>query len=225
MNVYIKKIVFIAVMGVSLWGNSPHYIMNLDETIRVSPENEEEIAKIEFMKKAARAGIASAALFVGVSYWQGEVVGQDYKQAYIWLKMAAERGDADSQELLGHLYNKGWGIPTSYEEGVLWSRRAAMQGAGKAQVAMAVAYGLGRGVKQNFTEGYIWASLAVANGAEQAIEVRDMSEKNVPPVVLRQAQKKAIQLAIQIQKNKEQSIVRKNKDMLALESLIKKQAR
>ena len=66
---------------------------------------------IETLKKQAASGDVKAQFILGMDYYEGHGVLQDYAQAVIWYRKAAEQGDAWAQVILGELYQNGQGVP------------------------------------------------------------------------------------------------------------------
>ena len=52
----------------------------------------------------AQQGNSYAPFYLGLMYYNGEGVTQDYKQAVKWWRKAAEQGDASAQYSLGLMY-------------------------------------------------------------------------------------------------------------------------
>lgn len=65
---------------------------------------------------------------IGMMYWKGEGVEQDYAVSAVWLKQAADINHPGAQTKLGYLYVQGEGVPQNYQEAVRWFQRAAAQG-------------------------------------------------------------------------------------------------
>src|SRR5580692_122201 len=86
-----------------------------------------ETALKEF-RPLAKQGNASAQIFLGGMYNDGQGVPQDAKEAARWYRLAADQGDAGGQFLLGDMYNYGHGVPQDVKEAVRWYRLAADQG-------------------------------------------------------------------------------------------------
>jgi hypothetical protein len=82
--------------------------------------------------KDAEAGDAKAQYFLGASYYIGQGVAQDYKEAVKWLTKAAEQGNARGQYNLGTCYFKGQGATKDKDEAVKWLTKAAKQGNARA---------------------------------------------------------------------------------------------
>ena len=79
-------------------------------------------------REAAAQGDMLAQYNLGVMYWDGEGVQQDYRTAVKWLRKAAEQDDANAQYLMGRACEEGWGIAKDLYEAVQWYRKAADQG-------------------------------------------------------------------------------------------------
>jgi hypothetical protein len=73
-------------------------------------------------------GDAGAQYWLGVAYYQGQGVPQDFERAAKWIREAAEQGYAQAQLDLGYLYHGGQGVPQDDVQATLWVRRAAEQG-------------------------------------------------------------------------------------------------
>ena len=81
----------------------------------------------ELVKKA-EAGDAEAQYKLGRSYYHGEGVAKDYKEAFKWITKSAEQGYAYGQYNLGLCYYEAVGIAKDKEEAVRWCTKAAEQG-------------------------------------------------------------------------------------------------
>ena len=93
---------------------------------------------VEQIRAKAALGDASAQFNIGVMYYEGQGVQQDYNQAAGWYGKAAEQGDAKAQTNLGMMYEKGQGVPQGYSQAVAWYRKAAEQGSLVAQYNLGV---------------------------------------------------------------------------------------
>jgi TPR repeat protein len=111
---------------------------------------------------------AEAQYFLGILYYNGAGVPQDYTEARRWLQMAAEQGYAEAQFLLGVLYYNGAGVPEDYTEARCWYQMAAEQGHAKAQYNLGGLYYNGAGVPQDYTEAGRWLQMAAEQGYAEA---------------------------------------------------------
>ena len=107
-------------------------------------------------RKASESGNISAQYNLGVMYYEGEGVVQDFKEAFKWLSKAATRGSIGSQYYLGNCFARGQGVSQNFEEAVRWYRKAAERGGAKAQCALGAMYKKGHGVAQDYKEALEW---------------------------------------------------------------------
>ena len=61
------------------------------------------------LRMAADLGLARAQYNLGLMYFSGQGVTQDYAEAVMWYRKAADQGYADAQYDLGVMYNFGKG--------------------------------------------------------------------------------------------------------------------
>jgi hypothetical protein len=88
------------------------------------------------IKQSAEQGDPRAQAILGAMYYNGKVVGRDYRQALNWYRKAAVQGVAEAQYNLGFMYYMGKGVEPDREEALIWFRRAAEQGDAKARDAL-----------------------------------------------------------------------------------------
>lgn len=87
------------------------------KAVAARPENAENLA------------VYREALYaIGMLYWQGEGVEQDYVMSVVWLKQAADINHPGAQTKLGYLYTMGQGVPRNYGEAARYFQLAALQG-------------------------------------------------------------------------------------------------
>ena len=111
---------------------------------------------------------ASAQCSLGLCYYDGEGVPQNYTEAVRWTRKAAEQGDVIAQKNLGVFYDRGDGVPQNYAEAVKWYQKAAEQGNAGAQYNLGVCYEEGQGVPQNYNEAVKWYRMAAERGLAEA---------------------------------------------------------
>lgn len=76
----------------------------------------------------AEEGHAKAQYNLGLLYYNGRGVNQDYAQARHWYLKAAQQGQAFAQNNLGKLYEKGQGAPQDPVQADMWYLLSAAQG-------------------------------------------------------------------------------------------------
>ena len=75
---------------------------------------------IDSLTQQAESGNPQAQRELGVCYYKGDGVPQDYTEAVKWFLKAAEQGDATAQLCIGNCYDFGNGVPQDYSEAVKW---------------------------------------------------------------------------------------------------------
>ena len=75
---------------------------------------DDHAASVEALKDRAAQGSAEAQFDLGLMYYKGQGVPQDYAEALKWFRLAAAQGDADAQFNLGVMYHNGQGVPQDY---------------------------------------------------------------------------------------------------------------
>lgn len=76
----------------------------------------------------AEQGHSTAQYNLGLMYYRGEGVPQDYSVALKWYTAAAENGSLDAKLTLGEMYYKGKGAPQDYIRAHMWLNLAAVNG-------------------------------------------------------------------------------------------------
>jgi TPR repeat protein len=78
-------------------------------------------------------GPASTSL--GLMYYKGRGLPQDYAEAIKWYRLAADQGDAAAQGMLGVMYVHGEGVPQDYVQAHMWLNLAASRYPASGKVA------------------------------------------------------------------------------------------
>jgi predicted aspartyl protease len=126
---------------------------------------------IVWYRKAADQGngLANVAQDVlGVMYFNGQGVPQDYAQAVAWWRKAADQGNATAQFSLGAMYVNGHGVAQDYAQALIWFRKAADQGNAEAQDNLGWMYANGQGEPQDYAQALIWLRKAADQGNADA---------------------------------------------------------
>ena len=124
--------------------------------------------RLEKIQRLAKQGEASAQFDLGVMYYKGQEVPQDYAESFKWFRKAADQGLPEAQFNLELLCSKGQGVDKNFAEALKWFQKAAEQGYPQAQFNLGVMYAEGEEVAQNNIKAYAWLVLAVENGYEVA---------------------------------------------------------
>jgi TPR repeat protein len=137
----------------------------------------------------AKAGNADAEHLLGLMYYMGRGVPQDYKQALAWHRKAAAKGKADAQYVVGAMYYTGNAVIQDHKQAVVWFRKAAEQGHADAQQVLGLMYRyhIG-GMPQDNVIAYMLWNLAAANGSANAAEQRAAVVKAMTPEQIEEGQ-------------------------------------
>ena len=101
---------------------------------------------------------------IGLRYYNGDRVAQDYAKAVDCFRQAAEQGYAAAQNNLGIFYEYGLGVTKDYAQAVSWYRKAAEQGHATAQNNLGYCYQHGQGVTKDYTQAVNWYRKAAEQG-------------------------------------------------------------
>jgi uncharacterized protein len=82
----------------------------------------------DYLERAARAGLDTAQLDLGVSFADGTFGRPDYKSAFLWLRRAAESGNVLAGISLAKLYAYGLGVEGDPVTAAAWYIRAKRSG-------------------------------------------------------------------------------------------------
>ncbi|MFZ4875275.1 tetratricopeptide repeat protein [Janthinobacterium sp. Mn2066] len=121
----------------------------------------------------AKAGNPDAEHLLGLMYYMGRGLPQDYKQAMFWHRKAADQGKADAQYVVGAMYYTGNSVLQDHKQAVVWFRKAAEQNHAEAQQVLGLMYRYHMGgVQQDIVIAYMLWNLAAANGSSNAADQR-----------------------------------------------------
>ena len=87
----------------------------------------------ELYKLAIEQNDARAQCDLGMMYFEGNGVEQDYIKAKQWFEKSAQQGDAYARFRLGVIYEDGTGVEQDYTKAKQWYEQAAQQGDASAQ--------------------------------------------------------------------------------------------
>jgi TPR repeat protein len=96
--------------------------------MRITLEKQTENFQISDLRRQAEQGDAEAQYNLGMLYYEGHGVTQDYATARHWWEQAAAQGNAWAQYRLGVLYQKGRGAPQDDATAREWFEKSAVQG-------------------------------------------------------------------------------------------------
>ena len=131
-------------------------ILLIAQESRIDPEQFGEI------KAKAEKGDADAETKLGIYYFNGIGVTNDFTEATKWFRKAADQGFAHAQGELGACYSLGRGAAKNTVEAAKWFRKGAEQGDAGCQENLGALYEKGDGVPKDYVEAYKWKNLALA---------------------------------------------------------------
>ena len=105
---------------------------------------------------------------IGLRYYNGDGVAQDYAKAIEWFRQAAEQGYAAAQNKLGECYYTGTEVKKNYKQAARWFCKAAEQGNATAQYNLAYCYINGQGVTKDYAQAVSWYRKAAEQGHAKA---------------------------------------------------------
>lgn len=138
-----------------------------------------EQTKFEKNIEAARNGDIAAQNIIGVCYYNGDGVEQDYKEAVEWFRKTAEKGNVTGQYNMGYMYDYGKGVEQNHEQALYWYQKAANQGHKSAQNNIGVMYEFGRGVEKDLEQAAAWYKKAADKGDKKAQENLGKVQKKI----------------------------------------------
>lgn len=127
-----------------------------------------ELARVNFAQ-AAEAGLDVAQFNLGLLYYSGKGVSQNYLEAAKWFKEAANQGIKDAQYNLGVMYYNGLGVEKDEQKALESFQLAANNDSNNAQFNLGLIYDLGEIQPQNFQNAFQWIKKAADENNNQAI--------------------------------------------------------
>ncbi|MDO4289301.1 MAG: tetratricopeptide repeat protein [Eubacterium sp.] len=110
----------------------------------------------------AETGDAEAMLTLGVIYYEGVNIPQDYTKAREWYERAAEAGSLWAVNNLGYCYYYGREIPVDYERAWHYFGTAAARGNHCGMYKLGDMYYHGKYVAQDYEKALAWYKKAIA---------------------------------------------------------------
>jgi TPR repeat protein len=140
---------------------------------------------------AAKGGDLDSQAALGVMYYWGRGIDQDFGEAKKWLTLAGERGHRDAQAKLGAMCFLGQGGTADEAEAILWFLKAADQGEPYSQGCIGVMYAVGEGLPKDLMQAYIWLYQAQEGGDTDAAEPFRQVKSRLTPTQVEEAERRA----------------------------------
>ena len=150
-----------------------------------------DFQKIYDLLKQAETTNKTAKFLVGYSYYQGFLVKQDYKKAFLLIKAVADAQYDEAQYVLADFYINGFGAPKSYARAVEYLEKAAAQGNSAAIMKLAGILEEGEIYPKDTKRAYVLYNTAATLGEDSADGKRDEIEKSLSLNDLLAAQQEA----------------------------------
>ncbi len=138
------------------------------DTITENNLNMAILEAIVLKSSKADKGDASAQYKLGVMYYNGRGVEQDYLKAVEFYQKAADQGHLNALSSLGIMYDKGIGVERDYSKAAKLYQKAADQGDITAQYILGFIYYNGRGVEQDYLKAVEFYQKAADQGDTSA---------------------------------------------------------
>lgn len=119
-----KVIPVVALAALAAFGASAQ---DFDAGLRAYEKNDFAAAFKEW-RPLAEKGNARAEFLLGLLYYDGKGVPQDYVEAAKWFQESADRGYARAQHNLGEMYFTGQGVKRDYVQAYKWLNLCAAAG-------------------------------------------------------------------------------------------------
>jgi TPR repeat protein len=134
---------------------------------------------MDYLSKAAARNNPAAMFEIGMMYYFGEGVAENYPTAMGWFKKAAEKNHIDALEYIGSMYSLGLGVDENYTEAVVWYQKAIEYGSTRAFNGMGYIYQFGgNGIAENPLEAISWYNKGADKGyASSMYNIAEMYEK------------------------------------------------
>lgn len=101
---------------------------------------------------------------LGIIYFHGQNVPQDYYKAREYFEKAATQNHPTAQKNLGVIYAQGYGVRQDYNKARYWWEKAAAQNHSGAQSCLGCLYANGHGVPRDYNMARYWWEKAAAQG-------------------------------------------------------------
>jgi len=164
-------VLFIISLSLLSFASEPNKtVLSVSEDIATTQKEDQSF---EELLNEAESNDVNAQFELGVKYYKGQGVKQDYEKAVIWYRKAADQKFAKAQYNLGMMYAKGKGVSRDTKEAAKWCTKAAEQGNTDAQYFMGLLYSVSSPPK-DYVEAYKWLNLSASQGNQMAKDGRDV---------------------------------------------------
>lgn len=157
--------------------NNPAAINMLARIYAFEGTGSTDLAKAKALfERSAQAGDAEGQTSLGMIYYKGSGVPQNYQQAKFWFEKAAAQGNVTSQSMLGMFYLNGHGVKQDYAQARSWFEKAAAQGDVSSMRMLGNIYVEGLGVPKNLQQARAWYEKAAIQDDTDVQSIAIMEE-------------------------------------------------
>lgn len=109
-----------------------------------------------------------AQYYIGLMYFKGQYVKQNYDEVIRMFRLSAEQGNEDAMFMLAYMYSRGLGVIPDKDEADKWWRELANKGNAIGQNRVGKMYEEGDGVKQDYVQAAYWYGRSAEQGSGDA---------------------------------------------------------
>ena len=128
----------------------------------------EEDKAFELYMKAAEQGNCIAEYRVGMLYFGGDGVEQDYEKGVKYFARSAEQGYSEAEFIMGMCYMNGVSVEKDNVKSFEWYLKAAKQGQVDAEYCVGICFSEGIGVEEDTKKAFEWFKMAAEHGNNDA---------------------------------------------------------
>lgn len=133
-----------------------------------APAISNDVRESWWYRDQANRGDAKAQNNLGVMYYEGRGVPQDYGRAASWYEKSAAQGNAEAEFNLGTLYAFGKGVRQDYHQARQWYEKAAVRKNAVAAHNLGVMYYSAQGVDRDYSRAARWYDQSASLGYARA---------------------------------------------------------
>ncbi len=153
---------------------------------------------LEILQPLAEQGHGPSQFDLGLMYYRGHGVPQDYKIAAYWSRKSAEQGNMLAQGMIGFMYLTGKGYQQDDTEAFIWLYKAADQGFAEAIAAVGNMYYEGKGTPKDLVQAHKWmnlySTLSIQSDVQrQASDLKTKIETEMTPAQISEAKRLAVE--------------------------------
>ena len=112
----------------------------------------------------AENGDTSVQLFLSKSYYLGDKLEIDLKNAFYWIEKAAKLGNLKAMVIIGIFYENGESVAQDYNKAKFWYEKAALLGDKNGMYNLGLLYNEGLGVVKDYKSAKYWYEKAAKEG-------------------------------------------------------------